>query len=73
MSRLVRIAIAVIALTCSLGACATLTGGRGGGSFCEVEKPVRPSSAELAAMSPARKRETLAHNKFGARQCGWRP
>ena len=65
--------IAVLALTCSLGACATLTGGRGGGSFCDVEKPIRPSSAEQAAMTPARKRANLAHNEFGAQQCGWRP
>lgn len=62
-----------IALTFSLGACSTLTGGRGGGSFCDVEKPIRSSSGELASMSPARKRETLAHNEFGALHCGWRP
>ena len=43
------------------------------GSFCEIARPMRPSAAEIAAMSDARVDEVLAHNAKGARICGWRP
>lgn len=62
---------AATAASLALSGCQT-TGGKGG-SFCEVSQPQRPSKDEIAAMTPARQREVLAHNEFGASQCGWRP
>lgn len=60
------------ALAVALGGCVT-TGGSPGGAFCETARPQRPSRAEISAMTPARQQEVLAHNEFGASQCGWRP
>lgn len=42
------------------------------GSFCEIARPMRPSAAEIAAMSDARVAEVLAHNEKGTKLCGWR-
>ena len=65
--------MAAIMMFMVVGGCATLSGGRAGGAFCEVAKPERPSSAEIRAMTPERRREFLAHNRFSAKQCGWAP
>lgn len=65
--------VAVIVMFTGVGGCTTLSGGRAGGAFCEVAKPQRPSSAEILAMTPERRKEVLAHNRLGAAQCGWRP
>lgn len=59
-------------LAVALSGCVT-TGGSRGGSFCETARPQRPSKAEIRDMTPARQREVLAHNEFGAKACGWRP
>ncbi|RUV19976.1 hypothetical protein [Mesorhizobium sp. M7A.F.Ca.MR.245.00.0.0] len=44
-----------------------------GGSFCEVEHPIRPTKADVAKLSDALVAEILAHNRKGQRLCGWRP
>lgn len=67
-----RSVVLAAALAVALGGCVT-TGGSRGGSFCETAQPQRPSKAEIQAMSPERKRAVLAHNEFGAKECGWRP
>ncbi|TXN41700.1 hypothetical protein FV232_17110 [Methylobacterium sp. WL30] len=59
-------------LAAALAGCVT-SGGSPGGSFCETARPQRPSRSEIQAMTPARQREVLAHNEFGAKACGWRP
>ncbi|MEE8629707.1 MULTISPECIES: hypothetical protein [Methylobacterium] len=61
-----------LAASLALAGCQTSGGGRGG-SFCETAAPQRPSKAEIAAMTPERRKAVLAHNEFGASQCGWRP
>lgn len=45
----------------------------GGGSFCAIESPHRPSPAEIATMSDRAIEENLAHNLKGAQLCGWKP
>lgn len=45
----------------------------GGGSFCDIARPLRPSAASLAAMSDAEVAAMLAHNRKGQKLCGWRP
>ena len=75
MNRALRQAALVAALmtTMAVGGCGTLSGGKAGGAFCEVARPQRPSRAEILAMSPERRKEVLAHNRFGAQACGWSP
>ena len=43
------------------------------GSFCQIAKAQRPSEAEIAAMTDARVKDVLAHNRKGAKLCGWKP
>lgn len=43
------------------------------GSFCQIAKPMRPSAAEIEAMSDARAAEVLAHNRKGQELCRWKP
>lgn len=44
-----------------------------GGSFCKVEHPIRPTKAEVAALSDATVAAILAHNEKGQKLCGWKP
>lgn len=67
MVKVIAVVIAAAALL-ALVACTAPSG-----SFCEIAKPMRPSAAEIAAMSDARVAEVLAHNETGRRLCGWRP
>lgn len=60
--------VLTLAALLALVACTTPSG-----SFCEIARPMRPSAAEIAAMSDARVAEVLAHNAKGERLCGWRP
>jgi len=57
----------MLAALLALSACQTASG-----SFCALNKPQRPSAAEIAAMSDERVREVLALNETGQRLCGWR-
>lgn len=57
-----------LALLITLAACQT-----GGGSFCDVSRPLRPSAAALAAMTDSEVAAMLAHNEKGERLCGWTP
>ncbi len=51
----------------ALSACVT-----GGGSFCAIESPRRPSPAEIATMSDRAIENDLAHNLKGQKLCGWK-
>jgi len=44
-----------------------------GGSFCKVEHPIRPTKAEVSALSDASVAAILAHNEKGQKLCGWKP
>lgn len=62
-----RLALLMLTLAC-LGGC-----GKTAGDFCDVAKPHRPSAASVAVMSDAEKREIIAYNEHGERECGWKP
>jgi len=38
-----------------------------------VSQPIRPTKAQIAAMSDDQARKTLVHNEYGAKRCGWKP
>ncbi|TGV15842.1 hypothetical protein EN816_00905 [Mesorhizobium sp. M8A.F.Ca.ET.173.01.1.1] len=58
----------VLILALLLAGCTTT-----GGSFCAVEHPIRPTKAEVAALSDASVAAILAHNRKGQKLCGWKP
>jgi hypothetical protein len=60
-------AIALASLL-ALSACQTPSG-----SFCAIEAPLRPSAAEISAMSDATVAALLAHNLKGQKLCRWKP
>jgi hypothetical protein len=41
--------------------------------WCATNDPHRPSKAEIAAMSDARVKQVLAHNRLGQKRCQWKP
>ena len=45
----------------------------GGGSFCAIARPMRPSHEAIAAMSDQEVNEVLAHDRKGQKLCGWKP
>ena len=42
------------------------------GSFCIVAQPIRPSAAEIEALSDEQVKAVLAHNERGRKLCGWK-
>lgn len=60
--------ILAVALIVALAGCATSSG-----SFCAVERPIRPSAAEVATLSDATVAAVLAHNEKGQALCQWKP
>ena len=60
-------AVALAALL-ALSACQTPSAG-----FCAISKPMRPTAAEIDAMSGETVVTMLAHNERGKALCGWRP
>lgn len=58
--------MSVAAVSLAIGACQTA------GSNCDGWRPLRPTQAEISAMSDAQVQATLAHNEFGRRVCRWR-
>jgi hypothetical protein len=63
-----RAALLTIAATALLSGCATNSG-----SPCGGWKPIRPTHAEVMAMSGGTVAQILAHNEQGAKVCGWKP
>lgn len=51
-----------------ISACTTASG-----SFCDISKPIRPTQAEIAALSDTQVTAILEHNTKGQRLCGWKP
>lgn len=60
--------VKVLILALMLAGCTTT-----GGSFCAVEHPLRPTLAEVAALSDASVTAILAHDEKGQKLCGWKP
>lgn len=58
----------ILAAVLALSACQTPSAG-----FCAISKPMRPTAAEIEAMSDQSVAAVLAHNTKGERLCGWRP
>lgn len=56
-----------LALLLALAACQTSKG-----SFCQIAKPIRPSSEIIDKLSDHDVKQLLAHNLKGAKLCGWR-
>ena len=52
----------------ALAACQTPSG-----TFCDIAKPIRLSAQAIDAMTDAEVTATLAHNRKGAKLCGWKP
>lgn len=40
---------------------------------CLWAEPIRPTKAEVAALTAETVRQILAHNEKGAAVCGWKP
>lgn len=62
----------IVIMLCALGGCSTvgLTS-----SFCDPQsgiRPIRLTATERAALASEPKRDILAINGFGARNCGWK-
>lgn len=42
-------------------------------TFCQTSKPILLNDAAIAALDEKGVKDTLAHNRFGAKHCGWKP
>lgn len=60
--------VAALLLLALLASCQTAKG-----TFCDIAKPIRLSSAVIDAMSDAEVDQLLAFNRKGEKLCGWRP
>lgn len=57
-----------------LGGCAsTPTGGARGGAFCDVARPLTPSTNDVDKVSLGLARQVVSHNRYGEQSCGWKP
>ncbi|UCI06242.1 hypothetical protein [Mesorhizobium sp. B1-1-8] len=57
----------IAAIAAALAGCSTAKGG-----FCAVASPLRLSGKIVDALSDEEARALLAHNRKGAKLCGWR-
>lgn len=61
-------AICTICTVCTfLAACQAVQG-----DFCDVAKPIRPTTEQIDAMTDAQVRELLSQNELGRKLCGWK-
>lgn len=60
--------IRVLVLCAFLAACQTA----GGGTFCDISKPIRLSDQVIDTMTDAEVANALAHNEKGRKLCGWK-
>lgn len=63
--------IAAVLLTNAVAGCAA--GRATTEAACSGFKPIRPTTADVGAISDKLAGQILDHNAFGARACGWRP
>lgn len=64
--------IPALALCLMLAGCPTLSGGSGGGRFCDVERPPVFTEPSIAAKSRAELEADAARLEYGERECGWK-
>lgn len=64
MSKL--LAIAILAFV--LSGCVTSVG-----DFCKIAQPLRPTKESVALLPEPELDRQLAHNRYGAKHCGWTP
>lgn len=43
------------------------------GDWCDVNEPRRHTKEVIVVMSEKELNELIAHNRYGAERCGWRP
>ena len=60
--------LSAVLIAVALAGCTTPKGG-----FCAVASPLRLSAKAVDALSDDEARALLAHNRKGAKLCGWRP
>jgi hypothetical protein len=63
--------VVLIGLAIFLGGCST-TKAPPSTSWCDLNKPFRPTEQSFAAMDDDEVAEALSHNKYGQKACGWR-
>lgn len=59
---------ALLTSTLLLTACQTT----GGSSFCDIARPIRPTTEQIDQLTDEQVRQLLGHNEKGARLCGWK-
>lgn len=57
-----------LVLLLALASCQTTKG-----SFCAISSPIRLSAAAVDALTDSEVKALLAHNRKGAKLCGWKP
>lgn len=57
-----------LALLIALAGCTQTTKG----TFCAISSPIRLSSQAVDALSDQEVKDILAHNRKGAKLCGWK-
>ena len=60
--------VTLILISACLAGCATNKG-----AACDGWKPIIVTKTDMLTMDDGTKRQILAHNEFGAKQCGWKP
>lgn len=49
-----------------------VTGCASTADWCAVNRPIRPTAADVETMSDGTARQLLEHNQTGAKLCGWK-
>lgn len=62
-------AIPLLAAALFLGGCAATNSG----TPCDGWRAIRPTTADVTAMSDGTVAQILMHNEHGAKVCGWAP
>lgn len=61
--------LAIAALGVALSGCVTTSVG----DFCKIAKPIRTPAAAIDLLPEPELDRQLAHNRYGAKHCGWTP
>lgn len=60
--------LAIAALAIALSGCVTSVG-----DFCKIAKPIRTPREAVDLLPEPELDRQLAHNRYGAKHCGWTP
>lgn len=61
--------LALVALAFALSGCVTTSVG----DFCKIAEPIRTRREAVDLLPEAELDRQLAHNRYGAKHCGWTP